>query len=253
MPRSACCSRTSPSSSTPSSAEGWKDPRNARAAVVFVLSGGSARVLQKLMRSGASADINEKLIKGALAYGEGRHDEAAELLAGIDARALDPGMAGHVAYVQGELAARKEPAKALVHLDEARLLSPGTIVEEAALRRQIALLAAAGSADRYEALATQYLRRFPNSVYAGGFRQQFALAIAGECGCGGTGPARPPGAHAGRRGPVRPARGVSDDRQGGGRQGQDGDGANLPPPARSRWPRPPARIGSVRGSTKARP
>jgi len=156
----------------------WKDPKNARAAVVFVLSGGSARVLQKLMRSGASADVGEKLLKGALAYGEGRHDEAAELLAGIEARTLDPSMAGYVAYVQGELTAKKEPVKALAHLDDARLLSPGTIVEEAALRRQIALLAAAGNADRYESLATQYLRRFPNSVYAGGFRQQFAAAIA---------------------------------------------------------------------------
>jgi chemotaxis protein MotC len=163
------------------SGDGWKDPKNARAAVVFVLSGGSARALQKLMQSGAGKDINEKLIKGTLAYGEGRHDAAAELLAGIEARALDPAMAGLVAYVQGELVAKKEPAKALVYFDDARLLSPGTIVEEAALRRQIALLAAAaGSADRYEMLATQYLRRFPNSVYAGGFRQQFALAIAGR-------------------------------------------------------------------------
>ena len=137
-----------------------------------------ARVLQKMIRSGAGADIGEKLLKGALAYGEGRHDEAAELLGGIEARNLDPGMAGHVAYVQGELAAKKEPVKALAHLDDARLLSPGTIVEEAALRRQIALLAAAGKADRYGLLATQYLRRFPSSVYAGGFRQQFAAAIA---------------------------------------------------------------------------
>lgn len=160
------------------SAESWKNPKNARAAVVFVLSGGSARALQKLMGSGVTTDIDEKLLKGTLAYGEGRHDEAAELLGGIEARTLDPGMAGHVAYVQGELAAKKEPAKALAYLDDARLLSPGTIVEEAALRRQIAVLAAAGDADRYESLATQYLRRFADSVYAGGFRQQFAVAIA---------------------------------------------------------------------------
>lgn len=158
--------------------ERWKDPKNARAAVVFVLSGGSARALHKLMQNGAGAAINEKLLKGSLAYGEGRHDEATELLVGIDARALDPGMAGLVTYVQGELVAKKEPAKALGYFDDARLLSPGTIIEEAALRRQIALLAAAGTADRYETLATQYLRRFPNSVYAGGFRQQFAVAIA---------------------------------------------------------------------------
>ncbi len=168
-------------------AQKWKDPKNARAAVVFVLSGGNARVLQKLIRSGTGADIGEKLLKGALAYGEGRLEEAAELLGGIEARKLDPGMAGHVAYVQGELAAKKEPVKALAHLDDARLLSPGTIVEEAALRRQIALLAAAGRADRYELLATQYLRRFPSSVYAGGFRQQFAAAIAVHTNAGESG------------------------------------------------------------------
>ena len=54
------------------SPERWKDPRNVRAAVVFVLSGGSARVLQKLLGSAAGEGIDEKLIKGALAYGEGR-------------------------------------------------------------------------------------------------------------------------------------------------------------------------------------
>ena len=158
--------------------EVWKEPKNARAAVLFVLSGGNARVLQKLIGSDAKIDIDEKLLKGALAFGEGRLDEAAQLLGGVEARALDPSIAGHVAFVQGELVAQKEPAKALAHLDDARLLSPGTIIEEAALRRQIALLAATGKADRYETLATQYLRRFPNSVYAGSFRQQFAAAIA---------------------------------------------------------------------------
>jgi chemotaxis protein MotC len=169
------------------SPEGWKDQRNARAAVVFVLSGGSARVLQKLVGSAGVDGVDEKLIKGVMAYGEGRRDEAAELLKEIDARALGPGMAGHVAYVQGDLAAKKEPAKALAYLDDARLLSPGTIIEEAALRRGIALLAAAGDADRYEALATQYLRRFPSSVYAGSFRQQFAIAIATHTNAGEPG------------------------------------------------------------------
>jgi chemotaxis protein MotC len=160
------------------STEQWQEPKNARAAVVFVLSGGTARVLQKLMGSGAKSDLGEKLLKGSLAYGEGRQDDAAEFLGDIEARTLDPSMAGHVAYVKGELAAKKEPAKALIYLDDARLLSPGTIIEEAALRRQIALLAGTGASERYEALATRYLRRFPNSVYAGGFRQQFAVAIA---------------------------------------------------------------------------
>lgn len=156
--------------------ERWKDPKNARAAVLFVLNGGNARALQKVIAIGKIDGLDEKLLKGILAYGEGRRDEAGELLGGLEARSLDVSLAGHVAYVQGELTL-KEPDKALAHFDDARLLAPGTIIEEAALRRQVGLFSAAGKIDRYEALATQYLRRFPNSVYAGSFRQQFALAI----------------------------------------------------------------------------
>lgn len=159
-------------------AERWKDARNARAAVAFVLSGGNSRALRKLMQSGVSTDVNDKLLKGALAYGEGRQDEAITLLTAVDARSVDVGLGGILAFVQGEVTAKKEPVKALAYYDDARLLAPGSIVEEAALRRQIALLAAAGTADRYETLATRYLRRFPNSVYVGSFRQQFAVAIA---------------------------------------------------------------------------
>jgi len=161
-------------------AERWQEPRNARAALVFVLSGGNARVVQGLLDRGVSFEIDEKLLKGALAYAEGRMEEAKPLLDDVDARALEAGIGGHVAFVQAELAAKAEPAKALAHLDDARLLAPGTLIEEASLRRQIALVGATDDANRYEALAAQYLRRFPHSLYAGGFRQQFAAAVAGN-------------------------------------------------------------------------
>lgn len=157
---------------------GWREPRNVRAAVVFVLSGGAGGVLQALLDSGARVDLDERLIKGALAYAEGRREEAGKLLQGVDARSLDGSLGGHVAYVQAELAAEKEPAKAFAYLDDARLLAPGTLVEEAALRRQIALAATDGDMHRYWPLATQYLRRFPHSVYSRSFRQQFAAQIA---------------------------------------------------------------------------
>jgi chemotaxis protein MotC len=158
--------------------ERWKDPKNARAAVLFVLNGGNVRALQKVIGSGSNVELDEKLLNGVLAYGEGRQETASQMLASIDARSLHPSLAGHVAYVQGELTEKKQPAQALTHFDDARLLAPGTIVEEAALRRQVALLATTGDVDRFEMLATSYLRRFPNSVYSAGFRQKFALALA---------------------------------------------------------------------------
>jgi chemotaxis protein MotC len=161
--------------------EAWKEPRNARAAVAFVLSGGDARVLRKVSGLGALSGLDENLVRGALAYGEGRSAEAAKLLSRIDARALDASLAGHVALVQSELVAKAEPAKALALLDDARLLAPGTLIEEAALRRQVTTLAATGDADRFALLSGAYLRRFPKSVYAGSFRHQFAVdAASGE-------------------------------------------------------------------------
>jgi chemotaxis protein MotC len=158
--------------------EAWKDPKNARAAVTFVLSGGDPRVLRNLLGHGVQVGLDEHLVKGAVAYGESRLGDAADLFAGIDARALDPSLAAHVALVQSELAARKDPLKALPYLEDARLLAPGTLVEEAALRRQISILAAAGQRDRFEKLSLHYMRRFPRSVYASGFRRQFAAEIA---------------------------------------------------------------------------
>jgi chemotaxis protein MotC len=87
-------------------------------------------------------------------------------------------MAGHVALIQSELVAKSDVAKAMSHLDDARLLSPGTLIEEAALRRQVAAVAATGDFDRLQMLAVHYLYRFPNSLYAGNFRREFASLVA---------------------------------------------------------------------------
>jgi chemotaxis protein MotC len=156
----------------------WSDPRNVRAAILYVLSGGDPRILRSLLgQGGHPADIGT-LMRGALAYAEGRNDEAAQHLSGMEARALDPGLAGTIALVQAALAAPSEPMKAMMLLDEARLLSPGTLVEEVALRRQILLLPEAGQLDRLEPLLARYIRRFGKSFYASAFWRQLAAEIA---------------------------------------------------------------------------
>lgn len=158
--------------------EVWKEPGNARAAIAFVLSGGDARLLRRLLALGSLPGVSDKLVQGVLAHGEGRAGEAAELLLPINARSLDPSIAGHVALVQAELAGKKDARKSIAFLDDARLLAPGTLIEEAALRRQVGVVAATGEFDRFEMLATNYMHRFPRSVYAGAFRRQFAADIA---------------------------------------------------------------------------
>jgi chemotaxis protein MotC len=156
--------------------EAWQDPRNVRAAVALVLSGGDPHVLQRLADQLAGQDPT--LVRAALAYGQNRNAEAMELLAGVDARTLDPSIAGHVALVQAELAAKKDREKSLALLGDARLLAPGTMIEEAALRREVALAVEQSNADRFETSTLRYLRRFENSVHMGNFRRQLAIDVA---------------------------------------------------------------------------
>jgi chemotaxis protein MotC len=155
----------------------WQDPRNARAAVVYLLSGGKPAMIRTLLSYDKPPAIEDRLIKGALAYVEGHEDEARDLLRPVDVRSLPPSLGGPVALVQSALIVRQDVAGAMAFLDEARLLMPGTLVEEAALRREIFLAGQVDNADKFEALAIQYVRRFRHSIYAGNFREHLAVAL----------------------------------------------------------------------------
>lgn len=156
----------------------WDDVRNVRAAIFFVLSGGNPAVLKAVMTRPRTPYIERRALRGALAYGEGRTLDALGMLQRLDARRLDPLLGGIVALIQGTLITKKDPKKAIQFFDEARLLSPGTLIEEAALRQQILLLAREGELDRFDLLAAQYSRRFPSSLFARSFRRQFFAGVA---------------------------------------------------------------------------
>jgi chemotaxis protein MotC len=86
-------------------------------------------------------------------------------------------MGSQVAIAQAALVVGDDPKKAASFLDIARLLSPGTLAEEAALRREILVVGELEDTAKFESLSRQYLQRFRHSVYAGNFRQRFAAAL----------------------------------------------------------------------------
>lgn len=156
----------------------FKDPRNARAAVIFFLSGGTPTLLRKMMGQQPPMAVDQRLLRGTLAYLEGREDEALQQLSEIDARSLPANLGGQVALAQASVWVRKDPNRAQQLLETARLLAPGTLVEEAALRRAIMVASQLGDTSAFEHLSKQYLFRFRNSVYADNFRQRFASSIS---------------------------------------------------------------------------
>jgi chemotaxis protein MotC len=156
----------------------WREAKNARAVTTYTLSGGQPRVVRKVLEFGVSPAQETLLMEGALAYVEGREAKAKQILLPIDAKALAPAVGGHVAMVQSALIAKSDPGKAMELLDQARLLAPGTLVEEAALRREVFLSDETRNLEKFVSLSSQYIRRFPRSVYADNFRRGFADAVA---------------------------------------------------------------------------
>jgi chemotaxis protein MotC len=155
----------------------WSDPRNSRAAVQYVLSGGQPGVLAALLKHGQPAGLPPGLGEGALAYVMGDDGRARAKLLPLDPTKLHESLAGHLALVQASLIQRDDRKRALQLLDQARLLAPGSLVEEGALRRAVFLAAEINDLERLEKTTAQYMRRFDRSVYADNFRQAFASGL----------------------------------------------------------------------------
>lgn len=149
----------------------WKDKRNARALILYLFAGGNAAAIDGIVDKDDVAKGYDVLFLGAMAYALGDDAKARAALLPIDARNLPSGLGGHLALVQGTLVANQDKPRALQLLDLARLLEPGTLVEEAALRKEMFLLGADGDLDKFSLLARRYERGFGKSVYADNFRQ----------------------------------------------------------------------------------
>ena len=158
--------------------ETWADRREADAVVVYVLSGGALRPVVPLIRDDKLVESERALVRGALAYVTNHEADALELLGGADLTALDVRIAGPIAFARSVLKTRKDPKAAIADLDWARLLAPGGLVEEAALRREIGLLAEAHDAPRVAQLSRQYAERFAASLYEPDFFHDLARIVA---------------------------------------------------------------------------
>lgn len=158
-------------------AEDYKDPKNFRALLVYGMSGGNPVTVEAAASRATTDPQNLAIAKGVIDYLTGRPGEAIEALTPIDPMALPPDLGAFLALVKGSLLAGDQPAAALGLLDEARLLSPGTLVEEAALRRSVGIAATQGDAARFALASTQYVERYLYSPYASQFADSFVSGV----------------------------------------------------------------------------
>ena len=151
----------------------WKEDNNARLLVSYVLSGGQLMNIRKLIRSHDVAPASEQMLRGAVSYMSGALDEARKALLSFDPREMNATFGAQIAYVQAVLLAEQDKPRASKLFDLARLLAPGGLLEEAALRRQSRLAVELGDTKQFTQLASQYSLRFRKSLYAIEFARVF--------------------------------------------------------------------------------
>jgi chemotaxis protein MotC len=159
------------------SATDFADRRNFRSLIIYAMSGGNPATVESVLSRLALDETDRQLGAGVLDFLKGRPAAARERLAPFDPMKNPPELGAFLALVKGSVTAREDAAAALVHFDGARLLAPGTLVEEAALRRSIPLAVERGDGKRFLAASSRYVRAFLRSPYASEFADSFVAGI----------------------------------------------------------------------------
>ncbi|MBU4528965.1 MAG: chemotaxis protein [Hoeflea sp.] len=146
----------------------FDDPRNVDAALIYAMSGGNPETLDLLAVKDKFGNFDNEVITVLRAYLNGRAAKTKTSLAEVVEIYKDSEIGPYLTLVAANvLAATNEPADALELFDWARLTAPGTLVEEAALRRSLFVAARKNLVDEALHYAQLYARRFINSPYAG--------------------------------------------------------------------------------------
>lgn len=139
------------------------------ALVIYAIVGtGSDAVIDVLHQAGQQKQ-HGGLVDAVIEYRKRNRREALQLFDKVKPDEIGVRIEPFVAFARGNLQARDAPAKAAAQYDIVRLTAPGTLLEEATLRRLLALHTAALDGVSFIKIAKQYSRRFIRSPY----RQQF--------------------------------------------------------------------------------
>ncbi|RWX77019.1 chemotaxis protein [Neorhizobium lilium] len=161
--------------------EAFKDTRNVDAVFMFAMSGGNPQTLEYLASRDIEGDFDSRLTRVLRRYLQG---QGVSVLPAFDELVKEYGttdVGPYLALVAGNTTAAVEPQKALGYFDQARLLAPGTNLEEAALRRSLAVALQISDFPRSLDLSGKYVRRFLYSPYASQFVDMFVqLIVDGE-------------------------------------------------------------------------
>ena len=153
----------------------YDDPRNVDAALIYAMSGGNPETLEYLVARDVEGRFDTRVADALRKYLDGKGTLVAKTLATVALEYRDTPIGPYLALVSANATLPKDSKAAIQFYDLARLGAPGTIIEESALRRSIAISASTGNVRRGLDYAGRYARRFLHSPYASQFADLFVV------------------------------------------------------------------------------
>lgn len=143
----------------------------------FALSGGDAAASKDLL---AKVDKQSRFFAVGQAtelYASGDMGEAARRFAQIDPRSISGGLTPYVMLALGTASLDNDIETARRSFETVVLEAPGTLLEEVALRRLLALGLASGDETTFQRVSNLYLRRYFSSPFASQFIDSYVAGL----------------------------------------------------------------------------
>ncbi len=155
----------------------FRDPRNVDAALIYTMSGGNPETLEYLVARDVDGHFDTRVTDILRKYLSGKGVLVANSITSMVGIYKNTRIGPYFALVAGNVTFAKNPADSLKFYDLARLLAPGTIVEEAALRRSFSIAIELGQTQKALVYGNRYARRFLHSPYAGQFADMLVQLV----------------------------------------------------------------------------
>ncbi|MBB4953952.1 chemotaxis protein MotC [Agrobacterium vitis] len=155
----------------------FRDPRNVDAALIYTMSGGNPATLEYLVSRDIDGHFDNRVTDVLRQYLSGKGALVANSITSMVDVYKNTRISAYLALVAGNVTFAKDPAGSLKFYDLARLFMPGTIVEEAALRRSFSIAIEVGQVQKALIYANRYARRFLHSPYANQFADMLVQLI----------------------------------------------------------------------------
>ncbi len=157
----------------------WENAQNIFAALTYLFNGGNPDVVETILKNAPDGIIPKNYIDGARAYAHHKKDRFLRAFDNLPEDDSEIPAALLLSITLSTVAdmAEASPEKASDRLNWVRLAAPGSLFEEAAIRRQIKVASMTGDLKLLRLLTRNYVTRFSKSPYANEFWRDFATTL----------------------------------------------------------------------------